>query len=498
MVVYGFVSFKQNKNEKPAILEVEKACTSLNSTLTNPVNPGGFFAKLPSEQDLVSIIDTINGSSTQTFETPLEADLSLAAAIEESNYLKTLPEDTRFIIYEYLEEHPQDLMLTTENFEKVRISQEKRKQNLASETISMITECDECREIFIEILESSLSDIEKFNALEGQIKAEIENFELEKEFEIESPISIIKYVKSNQRKELIAKAQIHFADVLIERISFYNTQYHLESDINSLKTIINTIKDSDKSVIQKAHEINKEISLWLEINTEVRSKITSLNFYGDNLSALLPCIFKLENLETLHLENNKLTSIPPGIAKLQNLETLHLENNKLTFIPLNIRQLINLKYLYLSKNKIESISDYLFLELTKLHTLDISFNDLSKLPSSIRSLWGLLYLNLEGNKIKNIPDDFFLNLIITSLKLSNNCLSKLPASLKSLPILDSLTLSENRIEIIPDDFFLNLKNLRVLDLSYNRLRQLPSSIKSLPNLHPDNLQISGNMLEEEQ
>jgi len=211
--------------------------------------------------------------------------------------------------------------------------------------------------------------------------------------------SISNYMGSNQRKECTAKAQIHFADVLINILKDGFKFFYTKDLVEALEISIKNINDSvDETSIQKAENINQTIVDWLNPTNGSNSIKTELNLlnldelgsengleYNENdekrpIKAILPCISEFENLEVLNFNNNQITSIPSSIAKLQKIKELDLCSNKITFIP-------------------ESITS-----LKKLQHLQLDYNKITSLPESIVSLRCLKELEIENNKITVIPN----------------------------------------------------------------------------------------------
>ena len=70
-------------------------------------------------------------------------------------------------------------------------------------------------------------------------------------------------------------------------------------------------------------------------------QLTSLNLYGNQLTAVPEAFFGLINLTILDLSGNQLTAVPETISSLTKLTELDLSDNRLTALPQAISGLIN-------------------------------------------------------------------------------------------------------------------------------------------------------------
>ncbi len=500
LVVYGFVSFKQN-NEKSAVLEVEEACTALNSTPPKPDITGDITTKVDRKKhdysklpfDLLFNISQYYLGDARAFNVAVKlrkeaiqetrnnianteidkilAGLKKIEIPENQNYFEQILNneylsfderleiiknhvscELRFIGGEKIEKFAKTAIEEiSRKLEEIETSEKHRgafERILNNITLTYDEKLDKIKNYISNV---SVEDSENFLEFVSAIckdSLKVENLILE---ETKLPKSIIDYLQSPERENLIASSQIHFADELISELrDLFPSNNDL---INEIDNSIKFIKKLNKPLLEKANEINATIIRWLNPESgsnPLKTSVTTLNLSESGLIEVLPCISQFENLEDLDLSDNSITALPESFGNLENLQTLNLSDNYITYLP-------------------ESFGN-----LEKLQTLNLNNNQITYLPESFDNLGNLQTLNLNVNQITYLPE------VISKLSL-----------------LTRLSLNGNELASIPDDFFLNLKDLFVLDLSNNRLRQLPSSIKSLPNLQPDNLHTSGNMLEEE-
>lgn len=96
---------------------------------------------------------------------------------------------------------------------------------------------------------------------------------------------------------------------------------------------------------------------WIECDSSLRPRITSIKLSGKNLSGNIPSEFtRLRSLTELWLDENSLTGAIPDFSGCQNLQIMHLENNQLTGeLPFFISILPNLRELYVQNNMLSGV-----------------------------------------------------------------------------------------------------------------------------------------------
>ncbi|XP_050951688.1 podocan isoform X1 [Labeo rohita] len=179
-----------------------------------------------------------------------------------------------------------------------------------------------------------------------------------------------------------------------------------------------------------------------------------------------------EETRQLSLQNNQITEVTlEHLSRLQQLETLNLQNNRLTTQGLDdegFHILERLSYLYLANNKLTTAPRHL---PPSLVSADFAANQLTKIfPNTFGQKPALKSVYLHNNKLTDagLPENMFNgsdNLEI--LIMSSNFLRYVP---KGLPTaLFRLHLKNNKLEKIPAGAFDNLFHLRELYLQNNFL-----------------------------
>ncbi|KAG7454620.1 hypothetical protein MATL_G00261710 [Megalops atlanticus] len=168
---------------------------------------------------------------------------------------------------------------------------------------------------------------------------------------------------------------------------------------------------------------------------------------------------KLVNLEKLFFSFNNLTEPVGPLAK--SMTELKMMRNKLAKFPSGtLSGLENLTSVHLQEN--ELTSDGIagaFKGLKSLIYLDVSQNRLTKMPTGLPSSMEVLYA--DHNDIGSIPKDYLNKLpALQYLRVSHNKLqdSGIPAGVFNVSSLIELDLSFNRLQTIPE-VHENLENL---------------------------------------
>jgi len=203
---------------------------------------------------------------------------------------------------------------------------------------------------------------------------------LKLDFSIESADSIISFIEG-VRKIYIAKAQIHFADVLIVELGKI---YPNEGVLHKIKVSVASIKAGiGYNLVEKADAINKAIVDHLNSDDSpfpFKSKITSLNLRHKGLKAILPCFSEFLNLFYLDFSHNQLSELPESLGRLINLKNLSLSDNQLVELPKFIGDLKNLVNLNLSNNQLVELPKSIIDNLKMLGDLVCYNNQLVYLP----------------------------------------------------------------------------------------------------------------------
>jgi hypothetical protein len=134
----------------------------------------------------------------------------------------------------------------------------------------------------------------------------------------------------------------------------------------------------------------------LEIPEEIlkHKNIKYIAIKGCNIKEIPKIIYKLQNLEVLHIFETEIENIDYDILNLKKLTELGLASNKLKIIPSVIYRLDNLVNLSINNNPITQI-DPEICQLKKLKTFTINSTFIDKLPIEITKLENIDYFNCE-------------------------------------------------------------------------------------------------------
>ena len=217
-----------------------------------------------------------------------------------------------------------------------------------------------------------------------------------------------------------------------------------------------------------------------QIDGAYRTKATTLDLSGNQLTALPPEIMHLTALQRLDLRGNHLTALSPEIRRLTALEHLDLSGNQLTALPPEIMRLTALEHFDLSGNQLTALPPEI-MRLTALEHFDLSGNQLTALPPEIMRLTALQVLILDGNQLTALPSEITRLTALERLYLNGNRLTALPPEITRLTMLRHLALSNNRLIVLPLELT-RLTTLERLDLRENQLIALPPEIARLTAL----------------
>ena len=188
--------------------------------------------------------------------------------------------------------------------------------------------------------------------------------------------------------------------------------YIKSMDINSIKELNNLSDDNYLNI--------------LTVN------LSNEDFIGNVLDHIPLKIFKLKNLQALHLANNKIAQIPEELFDLKNMVLLDLSHNCIEFLPSSFSKLVNLESLYLSDNLLQTIPSSLG-KLIKLTNLFLDYNQLISLPIEISDISGLRLSSSSYKNLDNLSDDCEF----ISIDCLQTPLIKLPSNLKIIKLYNS-------------------------------------------------------------
>jgi hypothetical protein len=149
------------------------------------------------------------------------------------------------------------------------------------------------------------------------------------------------------------------------------------------------------------------VSEWYGV-TVSGNKVTSLDFYNNNLTGTLPPeIGDLLGLQLLSffLGNSINGTLPPEIGNLTELRVLSFEYNNFTgTIPASYSNLTKLRGFWFNNNQLSGSVPTFVNTFSNLVFMDISFNNFSGLLPDFSGLQKLIYLYISNNHF--LPNDF--------------------------------------------------------------------------------------------
>ncbi len=166
--------------------------------------------------------------------------------------------------------------------------------------------------------------------------------------------------------------------------------------------------------------------------------ITSLSFFGNNLSSLPPEISKLKHLEVLYLGENNFKTFPKEICDCEKLRVVSLAYNEIDSLPPCIGKLKSLEWLILNNNHIKELPAEIG-ALTNLDQLVLQRNELKHLPDTLLNCARLRVLNVNFNLLEDFPQDVSRWSSLRELRLYNaGQMVRLPNSICDLRFLEIL------------------------------------------------------------
>nr|XP_043626388.1 disease resistance protein RPV1-like [Erigeron canadensis] len=214
-------------------------------------------------------------------------------------------------------------------------------------------------------------------------------------------------------------------------------------------------------------------------------KLICLKLSGCKKLQYLPeCIFRLQRLRNLHLDNCAIKVFPDvDCGQLECLNLLDLSNTNITQLPDSISLLKHLKTLLLRRCALlEKLPDDLS-RLEFLEELDLSCNSkIENIPSSICKLKHLKTLILEEYEVLKLPNDMGQLKCLKKLSLRGSKIRDVPDIICTLKHLQELDLSGcSELEKLPGNLG-ELECLKVLDVQGTSVSYLPHSVSLLKGL----------------
>jgi len=195
---------------------------------------------------------------------------------------------------------------------------------------------------------------------------------------------------------------------------------------------------------------------------EYIENLSTLHLDNNSIEDLLP-LSELKKLEYLSIHNAGISDISP-LANIVSLEELSLGRNNITQIE-NLKNLVNLTRLDISENKVTDLE--VIKNFVNLVYLFADYNPVKAIPS-LKPLTKLKYLSIYNAGISDIS---FVNDLeaLKTLHLPYNNISDI-SPLVNMVGLEELGLAGNKIPQIEN--LKNLVNLTYLDISENKVTDL--------------------------
>lgn len=218
---------------------------------------------------------------------------------------------------------------------------------------------------------------------------------------------------------------------------------------------------------------DNDIDPWFPRNKNEMLKLTNIMLEDVGLEEIPKELFRLQNINHIHLANNKLSSIPKEIKNLNYLKYFNISGNCFTQFPSSVLECENIESLDISNNAITILPQNFYHSFPKIYKLDISNNNLTYILPKITSLKSLEILIASYQKLENIPEELFNLRKLRELDFSNNAIKLIPVEIKNAITLDNINLNHNKIDSIPKEIS-KLKILNSLKLKKNPIKLIPN------------------------
>lgn len=185
---------------------------------------------------------------------------------------------------------------------------------------------------------------------------------------------------------------------------------------------------------------------------------------------------KLNNLETLIMNENNIKYLPDTMGSMRSLRYLNLANNVIRHFPPRVAEGLgnSLTELDLSNNDLQDVPNELG-KLKRLVQLDLSNNNLQQLSPNMGNMDGLVFMNVENNQLVELPDNMWKMESLVIVRANFNSITFLSDSIKLCPSLSQLLLSNNKLKMLPETIAETPK-LFVLNVMDNQIMSIPSMV----------------------
>uniref|UniRef100_A0A8C8CVN3 LRRNT domain-containing protein n=1 Tax=Oncorhynchus tshawytscha TaxID=74940 RepID=A0A8C8CVN3_ONCTS len=257
---------------------------------------------------------------------------------------------------------------------------------------------------------------------------------------------------------------------------------------------IEVVTIEDLTRLQQLETLNLQNNcLTTQAPKHLPPSLVSADFAANLLTKIYPYTFgQKPGLKSVYLHDNKLTDagLPENMFNgSDSLEVLIMSSNFLRYVPRSLPS--SIYRLHLKSNKLEKIPSGVFDSLTQLRELYLQNNLLSNEGmdnETFSQLTRLEYLDLSNNNLSVVPQGLPRSLIL--LHLERNSIHSIPGdALTACRNLEYLLLHNNQLHSrsIHHAAFQGLKKLHTLHMYNNQLervpRALPRRAKTLMLLH---------------
>jgi len=183
---------------------------------------------------------------------------------------------------------------------------------------------------------------------------------------------------------------------------------------------------------------------------------------------------KLNNLETLIMNENNIKYLPTTMGSLRSLRVLDLSNNVIRHFPPEVADGLGntLTELDLSYNELQDVPNELG-KLKRLVRLNLANNYLRQLPPNMGSMDGLIWMNLNDNQLVELPDNMWKMESLSVVYANFNDIVYLSEHIGLCPSLAQLFLTNNKLKMLPEEIA-DVERLYMLNVMDNQIMSIPS------------------------
>ena len=323
-----------------------------------------------------------------------------------------------------------------------------------------------------------------------------------------SSLAVAAAMGNEELTETLLKAGAKDDDSLALRIAMF-LQHH------EIVRVLLTATD-DTNLCLGGH---KKLSTF-SLPSTMLNNFRTIDLQHNCLDCVPLALFQCPALEVLNISNNQLTELPVtvtdisssnvfalssvlGTWKCRKLRILDISCNSLEILPAVIWKLPELEQLHVQRNSLTSIETVIEV-CARLEVIDVSHNDLQNAPECV---FRAKTVNVSHNQLKCLPTCIWYIEYLSTLRASNNQIAEITFPKSSCSSSRDRKLSftsRGRRKISAEgnpSFFIhkNTKGMNEsyshglikLDLSHNKLTNFPTDLPCFAN-NLQRLHISGN------